>query len=139
MLKQKETSAKQAIRPLGRTRQSATNVVTWWGTLADGPQSDDLPGNQRQTSSFFVDERAAGGQDVALVQREEGQSGRGGRVLVAGAVRVLQRTELVLAQHFPHDETPAKTREALTAAWTTADPEALTWRTGRRRKRIFPF
>ena len=66
----------------------------------------NLPGNERQSFSLFVDENATSGQHLTLVEREEGQSRCRRSVFDALPVAVFQRAELVLPQHFPNRKAP---------------------------------
>lgn len=64
------------------------------------------PGNCRHPSAVLVDEVTASVEHPAVVEGHEGVSSRGGGVLSVLSVSILQRGELVFAQHLVYDKGP---------------------------------
>lgn len=84
----------------------------------------DLPGNGWEARAVFVDEVAAGIEDPAVMEGQQGVP-RGGRiVLPVLTVRVLEGGELIFTEHFVHHKLPAVEpyRSPFTTKFKTANP-----------------
>lgn len=73
----------------------------------------------RHTSAVLVDEVTPSIEHPAVMQRHEGVSGCGGRVLSILTVCILQRGELVFPQHLVHNKGPVGRIHRITSGSNT--------------------
>lgn len=93
----------------------------WGGLKSPGVCHGRSPGNGGNMSAVLVDEVATSVEHPAVVQRHEGVSCCGGRVLCILAVCVFQRGELVLPQDLVHHKLPVGIHHTETMRmWHTA-------------------